>query len=369
MRISCPVCSKEYTVPDQAIGRDTKCKNCGERFKIEATSRRTAPSLPRPLTGPPCDNPVPPWAVSTPLMGTAESPQQTPPPPHSRSGQPKNGRFLPLALVAILLVAGGAAAWFLVSASKSGPPKKTAEPIAASGTPTNGAAQPPDQRPEPPPVRANISGGAWLTRKSATSEIIRGLDVYVLRAQVEKKVLSKPLASIEKRALYYSDLWRKDEGRQIYGHATEVQLAEVIRNANSVANAARGFQQLSHDTPVELKQVYALVTAIDSFRERSERWIVGSPELERLVRVKDAIGTDLMPTVMESGALVAQAKTGIDGKYTVSSLPESDYCLYALYKTDLFLVEWLVKTSARGAGGPEQDLSNDNASIIINIPR
>ena len=120
---------------------------------------------------------------------------------------------------------------------------------------------------------------------------------------------------------------------------------------------------------MDLNRVYTLVTAIDSFRERSEPWVAGSPELERLERVKDTIGADLIPTVMESGALVGSAKTGIDGKYAVGNLPEGDYCLYAMYSTDVFLVEWLVKTSVRGAGGAEQDLSNDNASIIINKPR
>src|SRR5260370_14299709 len=117
------------------------------------------------------------------------------------------------------------------------------------------------------------------TARAGVAVRLRGLDVYVLRSQVEKRVLSKPLASIEKSALDYSDLWRNDNGRKIYGNATAEQLTELIRSADSVASAARGFQQLSDETPLELKQVYALVIAIDGLRERSEPWLVPSLEL------------------------------------------------------------------------------------------
>ena len=133
-----------------------------------------------------------------------------------------------------------------------------------------------------------------------------------------------------------------------------------------MATAARDLQKLSDGTPLELNRIYLLNRNIDRLWERLEPWLVGSLELERLARMRMAIRSDLIPVVMEAGAVVDRAKTGIDGKYAVSDLPEGDYCLYAHQLTDVFLVEWLLKTSVRGTGGVQQDLSNDNASIIIN---
>jgi hypothetical protein len=118
--------------------------------------------------------------------------------------------------------------WFLLSGLKPAPISEAGVPVARPDTPTDRAHQPADQTSERPAVSATISGGAWLTRKSGASEIIRGLEVTVLRSLVAKEVLSKPLASIEERATSYANIWRSDQARSVYGNATAEQLAEVV---------------------------------------------------------------------------------------------------------------------------------------------
>jgi hypothetical protein len=54
VRVNCPFCQAAYTLPDQALGKQISCTQCGKAFAVGSPAPVTAPAAPprlRPRTG------------------------------------------------------------------------------------------------------------------------------------------------------------------------------------------------------------------------------------------------------------------------------------------------------------------------------
>ena len=46
VKIACPKCSKNYTLPDSALGKAVKCKACGTAFRTRKPDAAAQPAQP-----------------------------------------------------------------------------------------------------------------------------------------------------------------------------------------------------------------------------------------------------------------------------------------------------------------------------------
>lgn len=327
----CPQCGFVIKADSRSAGQIARCNKCNERVRI-------------------------PFSRSHPPR------TRTPSPDSQASAMTGPRRRIPLFIGAVVLLAGAIIGTVLLVRPWSG------TILGQTSVAPFGDSQGDQVRePEPMPLKGSLSGGVWLTRKNGSSEIIRGLNVYVFKALVEKRTVANPLGTFEKKALSAAELWRSPNARTIYADAMPEQLAGLANDAEKIAKEAHEYLQMPDTSTLELQRIYDLVVSLDRLWEQSEAWCPASLKLQRLVRVRELVGGDLLPTLLSSTVFVTKASTGIDGKYLIGDLGQTQYCLYALYNTDVFVIEWLVKVDVIG-GEARANLSNDNASIIINRP-
>ncbi|NKE43665.1 hypothetical protein HB662_02680 [Roseomonas frigidaquae] len=84
MRISCPSCSAEYDVPDQALAagpRTLRCARCGHSFRAALPEPPATESEPPPRSIPPAAPPAPGKVMGAPTASPTESARTPPPPP------------------------------------------------------------------------------------------------------------------------------------------------------------------------------------------------------------------------------------------------------------------------------------------------
>ncbi|MDE2104705.1 MAG: hypothetical protein KGL39_46140 [Patescibacteria group bacterium] len=199
-----------------------------------------------------------------------------------------------------------------------------------------------------------LSGGAWVEKKSGSSDVIRGLEVYLVPAKMPRSELTEALLQIKDTA------------------TSSLQVAETLAG-NPNTNARHRFAAQTTVYGNFLKSVNSLLAADENFR-------IQTTTLYAMAVVSDMGDEDnLLPgerfsarsrfTEFEKaigGVRHWKTITNIDGKYSLKDIPGGHYMIYARHLTEYSLIEWL--TPAELIKGPEVtvDLFNQNAAIILN---
>jgi len=341
IEFKCGQCGAEMEAPQSQAGGVERCPQCGSPNRV--------PKLARPATV----APEPPAGLS----------QAAPTVPHAgplsngpaaRSARNRKPLLILAAIAGVVAVAavGGFLAGHigrsnpLQSKSVAGdqaplPPaaaaipastqKPEASPVGAASqtTPTGPlAARPPT--PPSPPV-GTISGAAWLNRNNGSSDIQRGLTISVIRGKVAKPLLrsclEKEIVALQKQAADFEASSGSDS-------------AQAKEDHRKIAEVQSAIGQLPNQMGVQ--EVQTLLRNCAPFGR---------------------YGVSLFSAEVVPANTVKQARTGLEGKYTIDGLADGDYFLHAFINTDVVFVEWIIPVNVTAGATATVDLFNDNAFI------
>jgi hypothetical protein len=169
----------------------------------------------------------------------------------------------------------------------------------------------------------DLKGGAWVIKGGGQSDILRGLNIYVIKQEVLTADLHEVLAKIR-------------------NHPYLSELGSDIRNLPNYPG----------DRVVELEKLYhAIRFAVSGM----------SDKIKMIHREYDALWLGIFTT-----ALVAEATTNIDGKYEIKGLKGGHYLIYANATTRFYDIEWLIPLNIEKSGEVNKDLFNETAAQILN---
>ena len=220
-------------------------------------------------------------------------------------------------------------------------------------------------------IKAHIKGGAWLTKKSGSSESLRGLNIFVIRSCGTKQHFVRMLQTT----------LRLSEG--------EVERLKQLKKPHDKEETA-GFisktEQLIDALQKDIRQASRVDTSVPDTKSIFNVLYLFT-KLEDEKRRSDEIGRSILPNYRDlwteyfnskgsneeasafvdicREASVVAAHTDVDGKYSVE-VAGGDYYLYAAFDSASSDVEWFVPVKIREAKDVSVDFHNDNATRIRN---
>jgi len=170
---------------------------------------------------------------------------------------------------------------------------------------------------------ANLRGGAWVVKGGGQSDILRGLNIYVLKRNVLKADLNEVLSDIQ-----------NDD------------------NFSSMGGDIRDLPSKPDNTEVNLEQLHTAIRFAD----------LGESDSQKMLRIE----LDFTWPRIVKKALVAEATTSIDGKYEIRGLKGGHYLIYAREITRFSAIEWLIPLDIESTGDITKDFYNGTAVAILN---
>jgi hypothetical protein len=179
---------------------------------------------------------------------------------------------------------------------------------------------------------ANYSGGAWVINKLGKSDILRGLEIAVLKRYVDAGAIADVLKEARSRAAFSPSFYRSSTA-----------------DKHSADESAERLLLLAPKHPVDLREVYKICRTA----------AYGSRNFDGV------IGDALWPRVVAK-LQVRKANTSIEARYKLEGIKGGQYYLYAMHSTSHALVEWMSPITVDKSGDVSFDFFNGSADLIMN---
>lgn len=195
-------------------------------------------------------------------------------------------------------------------------------------------------------VVARITGGAWVINKLGQSNVLRGLNVYLLPFEIQKGDISDTLKRLYERAIFERAM---DESGIRYVHGVdETRARSIIAAAKEKEERAKSLHLLPDESRINTAILYYLTRRNPLGRSYSS--VSSDPHWPEIV------------ATIEKG----NTRTNIEGKYTLDNVHGGKHILYSVYSTDSALMEWIIPLEIMQSRDYSHDLFNDTATIILN---
>jgi hypothetical protein len=191
-----------------------------------------------------------------------------------------------------------------------------------------------------------ISGGAWVIKKVGQSDILRGLNVYVIRARCSRRELDEPLKELVFHAQFDEGFTRSGI-RSVDGVTEEM----AVKETNNARMRARECEQLASLLPDDLIDSRLILSLIRSSHLGPSYYAM----------THDDIWPKFLAILKTQNAI-----TNIDGKYKFDHVQGGKYYIYSQFTTEFSVAEWLVPLTVDRSGEFMQDLFNETALLILN---
>lgn len=331
VKFKCPKCGQSIEAPGDMAGQVAACPTCQTAIRI--------PELRRPAASSP---PAPPPVVATPTSAT------------------KRTNVVPIMIGAVVLgvVVIGALIGFMAW-RKNHKAAEITHTVAAQTNPRTVAEQPNSPAPRPSRVKAKVKGGAWVTKKTGNSEVLRGLKIYLLHASANNAQLLQLL-----------NVHLVDAEAALAGAKKTVQFNEKYEREHPDTKNVESMQASNRRDEAKVKLIEALVGARQSEIKRASQnpptQGIDLTHIYKSVPETPSVGIASTWASIAAEQLADDTHTGIDGTYEMNVTGESFY-LYAHYETEYSVIEWFIPITATESGEQIKiDLQNSNAVFIRN---
>lgn len=181
----------------------------------------------------------------------------------------------------------------------------------------------------------SVEGGAWVIKGGGQSDVLRGLTVYIMNADIDSTSIEAPLRKlcVDMRELIPPPLAKQNFAKEC---------GEKIDNI------------LTSKSRPDLRTLYELVRTV-------QKNAISDTEFFLVLLEHDAI----WPSILGS-ALLHKGQTGIDGKYTIPDIMPGEYFLYAQASSSFYFVEWFLPVKVTSGQPTKIDLFNENTALTIN---
>ena len=208
-------------------------------------------------------------------------------------------------------------------------------------------------------VRATVSGGAWIVKGGGSSDLLRGMKVYLLKADCTGTAVRGCYGSAAGNAKQDAAFRRKsaEEYREkqddygIYKKAAD----EAEADANELEEYAAATVQSAETIPdtLSVHDAYRLVQIIVNSSPGYRKYSIVGPLGARFRNVVDECAEK-------------NTQVNIDGKFSFDAVSGGRHYLYAFWSTAFSSIEWLVPLDVQQSATISRDLFNDTAEIISN---
>jgi hypothetical protein len=200
-------------------------------------------------------------------------------------------------------------------------------------------------------IKCNVTGGAFIVRKDGRSDVLRGLTIRVIKAMVPRSEARPTLLVLKNNA----DIAHADAEARLASASDNMKpFAEMMEaRTKGVALVVQNHLGGGDKELVDVKQVYEDCRFMSAILTKSSS------------KMK-LIGDETNWPEFVRNHMVKEANSGIDGLYGFKGLMGGRYYFYALYQTELSLIEWLVPIEISEDGELKKDFFNDTATLILN---
>lgn len=224
-------------------------------------------------------------------------------------------------------------------------------------------------------IKAQIKGGAWLTKQAGNSETLRGLNIEILKSKIHNErvitLLETKLAAANKKL--------NSAKEAVEEHLNKIkELTAEAKNMPSVYTPfyesimsgikwrREELKKLEKSIP-ELKfSTLNLENAIQEVTKIAPSDLIDAAILPKLSPQKGALDTEVKAwNDILNQQTIGSTHTDVDGKYQIE-LPGGDYYLYAIFESSLGHVSWFLPIKIVKEGEIKLDLHNENADVIEN---
>jgi hypothetical protein len=184
---------------------------------------------------------------------------------------------------------------------------------------------------EAPGGGASISGSAWLTRNDGSSDVLRGLRVYLLPPDVDAPQIRQTFEAARAVSLR---------------HAQEVrQRLEKFPFMSEWEEEAAGHEKVATEVSHHLRRVPRSMPVPQLYQQLRQWRMVASPLFGHLA--------------------IASVRTGVDGTYKFEEVEPGSYLVFAEINTRVMYVAWMIPVRIANQA-LTMDLHNDNTAMIKN---
>lgn len=186
-----------------------------------------------------------------------------------------------------------------------------------------------------------VSGSAWVIRGNASSDLLRGLQIEIIKPNASRSAAARVIQAEVDAAELDAKNWR--------------ELADRYRGDSFMQDSVRSDDDRADEARARAQKLRAAISQLTGE--------MPVDELFRLCQRPPSGGVSLNPVIEESA--VARVTTDAEGKYSVEDLSNGKYFIHAVFITELHAVQWLVPVTVSG-NDVKIDLFNDNAVMIHN---
>jgi len=364
IEFKCGQCGAGMEAPQSQAGGVESCPQCGSPNRVPKPARPAA---------------VAPESLAR--MSRALKPADARPGNGLKAERPRIGKpLLIVGVIAAVIAAAGVGGYLAVRQmhpnGTNGAPARPAAAVQvpASNTPgsavANLSAKPPKEpvarqdalpvqvHPAPPEPLSVVHGGAWVTRKNGSSDLLRGLEVSLLN----NTLVDPAIIRVE----YQKGIGRlteeHDSQMKEFKNAKDQNDKEQSRLADYGIKPYRGLEEHYKDCAGRLADRIASIRA-------DEGKITSSEDLQsaykRFAFANDYWGTTYFYACAAT-AVRQEVHADSEGKFTFTGVPPGRYYVYALMNNSTSFIEWLVPINVAGGKEVRCDLYNENAATIYN---
>ena len=208
-------------------------------------------------------------------------------------------------------------------------------------------------------IRATVSGGAWSVKGGGTSDLLRGMKVYLLKADCSGTTIRQYYQQAADNAKREAAFWREKakeyrEKPDEYG-VWKKGADRYDADAKSLDEYATAIMKAAEKLPerMEVRDAYRLMRDVADSEPGSKKYSIRAP-----------LGARFEDVIQECAQKTVQVN--IDGKFSFDAVPGGKYYLYAYWSTAFSSIEWLIPLNVKESATISQDLFNDTSEIIWN---
>ena len=206
---------------------------------------------------------------------------------------------------------------------------------------------------------SSVSGGAWSVRGGGSSDLLRGMQVYLLRADCSGTTIRQCYQHVADISKDTASDWRKEA--KAYRERPDYN--DYKDAADRYEADAKAEDEYAATVIANAKNIPDRLDVLDAYR--TVRHVVDSSPLSKTVSIAFPLGDNFFGGVIQECAQNS-AQVNIDGKFALHGVPRGKYYLFAWRSTTSSGIEWLIPVDVNMSGTINQDIFNDSAEWIWN---
>jgi len=217
-------------------------------------------------------------------------------------------------------------------------------------------------------IRATVSGGAWIVKGGGSSDLLRGMKVYLLKPECGGTTIREYYKNAADSAKEIALLWRK-AAKDDREKPDEYGIWK--RSADEYDSKADALDEYANTVTADAKKIADRMDVRDAYNLM--RKAADSEPDGKQYPIVVPFPASAMPLGAGFGHVVQECaqktvQVNIDGKFLFDAVPRGKYYIYAYWSTEFSSTEWLIPLNVKESGAISQDLFNDTAEVIWNKP-